>query len=349
MNSVDIHDPKQFIARLVRAGIRVVFNDNVPTAMVVLTDNGYEIRIGKEMSSYTGEDLYTVMAHEFHHIVRGDALRKNVNPRVFNLAADYVINETLDPEIIDKFEGVRYSKISEHFPNIQWPTYMPSSMLIYEKLMENGQEENNGFDEAPQNKVEDPEQAEQIHVKTLLQAREQGLEVNLSLKHMKKVSPRPQSKLKKLLQTIKKSSGKGNTFIRHRSYRRPGRIEGLRGVTRMRRQKLTVVFDRSGSMELHYMIEDAIKRWLEEDFDPEFYEFAIGFRKFGTNDEIGMGTDLEATMDYLNHHTPDIVVIITDGYFDDNYTLPSCPVVWGLTQNSRTPMLRKIDRTVKIS
>lgn len=363
-NTPDNTAARKLISQIRTAGVRVILNsDKVETACTTLSEHGYSIAIGEAYSKFPDKALKTILLHELHHIQRGDALIDTENPVLANIAQDAVINETLDKEVIDALNGVRYARLTREVTGVDWPEYTPGWKYIYgvlEETLKSGKQAIPGRALTMPVKctVKEKHKKEQLHTEACLKLRQAGCINELNIrKTIKNTKAKAIPNLRKVLEAIKKShKGKG-VPSRTRTHVRPGRIDGMRGVTRRKMSRIDIALDKSGSMDINEALVDAVHRWLQNEYEATFWEFATRYRKYGEDTDIGKETFITPILTELKRsNKTDILVVISDGLFMDrhalSYNLPDCSVIWVIKRPKQSEngkiflQLRKQDRMV---
>jgi len=305
---------------------------------VALTDRGYILALGSQIDSYNDEQAKIVLLHEIAHVLRGDCLGDgDVDPGLANIAKDSIIN-------------CGFPDFKSHFPS--GPPYywdlakeydeLPSDMipgwkLIYDVLKKNSPPMMVSFDAAPQNKTSSRKKAEQIHAKVVLEARKVEALKKLGAGPLVKgayqgrVKGQPLPPWARLLNKITRKVRKNGfgSLVHVRTYNRPGRVEGLRGVARQPRLTIEVILDVSGSCSALEPVFRGLAQTLKRHYNVRLGVFANQFaeiKRAGEVPEVGGGTEIRPVMEALDKIRPDLAIILTDGDFFDALELPTCPV-----------------------
>jgi len=347
---------KRWIAKSV---IMIDLPEDFPfPGLVKLTPYGYHIGIKKNIY---GEQRDTLLAHEIGHIIRGDMLVKNVNPLLWNIAADACINSNLSRPIIHELQGVDYDPIAEKY-NLN-PDQAPGAKIIYDLLKDEIEQQlQQGSMDQHEGMEGNEEECRKAHVRTILEALAEEIvnegSITSSGKYGNSKSviaiPKRQPLLESWLLALR-SAKIGGTPARFRSWIRPGRIPGMKGIARLSRAKVAVLADVSGSVvSLLPNILGAAKA-LQKVCNVKVMVWATDAQWYIGPDSVtnvGGGTQLSSAFKITGKNNFDAVVIITDGELADpsesNKIAPVCPIIWCLTENAKTPWKRSRDRVVEL-
>ena len=216
-----------------------------------------------------------------------------------------------------------------------------------------------GLDAPPRNSASSYEKAEEVHARTILSARKidelnkmAGLDIIISRRRVF-VKPQPLPAWARLLGKIRsriRRNGYG-TLVDVRTYNRPGRAEGLRGIGRYPRLTVLVVLDVSGScMHLEPLFR-GLAQVLKRNYDVRLALFADRFSEIKTPTsiaDVGGGTQIRPVLEGIKKINPSLAIVITDGYFfDEPSDLPNCPiwfVLKGMSSDRWRNKLRKKDK-----
>jgi len=330
-----------------------------PMTGVTLTDDGYVIFLGSELDEWTDPQVRIVLLHEIAHILRGDclSLKENVDHHLSNIAQDSVINVGF-PEFKAQFPDGRpyYWDFAAQYDELP-STYIPGWKVIYEVLKKHSPP-TNPFDKSPGNSAKDREKAEQAHAKAVLEAREIPSLRNLSASSLVptcsrgKVAIQPLPAWSRLVEKVArkvKRNGFGS-LVHVRTWNRPGRAKGLRGAARQPRLTIFLVLDVSGSCASLEPVFRGLATTLKRAYNVRLGVFANSFATISRPDEVppvGGGTEIRPVMAALDHLKPDLAIILTDGDFFDELTLPRCPV-WFVLYGDDPPWKGKLRPKDKI-
>ena len=324
-----------------------VENDS-PLTGVSLGDNGYTIFLGSDLDQYDDAQTRIVMLHEIAHVLRGDCLThgQGRDHELINVAHDSIINagfpgfKTLFPSGPPYYWD--FAAMYDELPS----TYIPGWKIIYEVLKKHSPPVE-PFDMAPQNNAKDREKAEQAHAKVVLEAREIPSLKDLGASSLVrtcakgKVAVQPIPAWARLMERIArkvKRNGFGS-LVHVRTWNRPGRVKGLRGAARQPRLTIFLVLDVSGSCQALEPVFRGLAATLKRSYNVQLGVFANSFATISHPDEVpsvGGGTEIRPVMAALDRLKPDLAIILTDGDFFDELTLPSCPVWFVLYGNDPT-------------
>lgn len=328
-------------------------------AMVKLTPYGYIISIRSDIPQ--GDERDTLLSHEVGHILRGDLLVKNVNPIVWNIAADACINSVLDRDIVRGLRGVDYDAVSKEFDLN--PEQAPGAKVIYDLLKENVEQQiSQGMMDLHEGMEGNEGECKKAHIKTILEAINEGVLDESIIKSAGKYGnssnviavPKRQPLLETWLLALR-SAKIGGTPARYRSWIRPGRIPGMKGNARLPRARVAVLADVSGSVvsmlpqilgaakALQKVCNVKVMVWATE---------ADWYRGPESVSKVGGGTQLCSAFKLVNNYDADAVVVITDGELADSgpsqNIAPKCPLIWCLTENAKAPWKRPRDKVLEL-
>lgn len=336
---------------------RIVEEDTF-TSWVALTDDGYTVHLGTHMDDYNDRQVKIIMLHEIAHILRGDCLTRapKEDKKICNIAHDCIINAGF-PDFPEQFPGRPYywdfAAQYDELPS----THIPGWKIIYEVLKKHSPSVQ-PFDMGPQNEAKDRKKAEQAHAKAVLEAREisslqelgAGSLVRTCSKGKVAVQPLPAwSRLIERIARKVKRNGFGS-LVHVRTWNRPGRVKGLRGAARQPRLTIFLVLDVSGSCASLEPVFRGLATTLKRTYNVRLGVFANSFATIshpGEVPSVGGGTEIRPVMAALNRLRPDLAIILTDGEFFDELTLPSCPV-WFVLYGNEPPWKGKLRSKDKI-
>jgi predicted metal-dependent peptidase len=344
---------------LARSVILIDLPEDFPfPGLVRLTPHGYHIGIRKDIQDVELRD--TLLAHEIGHILRGDMLVKNVNPLLWNIAADACINSNLNRESIKELGGVNYDHIAEKYDLN--PHQAPGAKIIYDLMKEDIENSGSGSMDLHEGMQGDEEECRKAHVQTILEALYDGVVNENAIRSSGKYGnssnviavPKRQPLLEQWLLALR-SAKIGGTPTRFKSWVRHGRIPGIKGTARLHRAKVAVLADVSGSVvSLLPNILGAAKA-LQKVCNVQVMVWATGAEWYTGADsvmKVGGGTQLSSAFRILGQNTFDAVVIITDGELLDSKEssdiAPNCPLIWCLTENAKAPWKRPRDKVIDL-
>lgn len=206
--------------------------------------------------------------------------------------------------------------------------------------------------------------SETEHTKTVMRAREAARQEGVDLPclpplggTMRRLSAEPwkvPARLSTVLQALEACarSARG-ALVRTRSYSRPGRVEGLRGVIRAPRMRILVALDASGSMHdwapFAVSAAAALRRTLDVELAVWADTAAMAPRAhLGEWPDVGGYTCPDAVAPLVRNF--DAVVVITDGQFDARRAQSledAAKVVWLITEQGTTEYLPRNARVVE--
>jgi len=335
-----------------------IVEENTFTSWVAITDSGYVMHLGTHMDNYSDRQVKIIMLHEIAHILRGDCLVRipKEDKQICNTAHDCIINAGF-PDFPEQFPGRPYywdyAAMYDELPS----THIPGWKVIYEVLKKHSPPMES-FDGLPQNETKDREKAEQAHAKAVLEAREIPSLKDLGASSLVrtcakgKVAVQPIPAWARLMERIArkvKRNGFGS-LVHVRTWNRPGRVDGLRGVARQPRLTIFLVLDISGSCQALEPVFRGLAATLKRSYNVRLGVFANSFATIshpGEVPSVGGGTEIRPVMAALNRLKPDLAIILTDGEFFDELTLPTCPV-WFVLYGNEPPWKRKLRSKDKI-
>ena len=312
----------------------------------------------KFVSDLTDDQLKFLVAHEcMHPMLEHNFRRQSRDPKRWNRAADYVINQLLTDEGIGKFiEGGCLNKslydagngVSEH---------------IYALLPEGGDDGDGGGMGGTGQDLEDGEGTAQDQAQQSAEWRVKVAQAAQAAKMMGKLSVGMARLVDAILNPTVDWRDVLQRFVtKHktdeRSFSRPNRrflSQGLYMPSRSGEVMGPIAFlvDCSGSVDDKQLAQMAAEmRTVHEDLRPEklhvvYFDSEVShYECYGPDDSLdirfhgGGGTDVRAAFDYLEAegYADDVVctVVLTDGYtpYPD-----SChyPLIWAMTTDMNAP------------
>lgn len=319
--------------------------------------NGKRVLYSAEfVSGLTDEELKFLVAHEcMHPMLEHNFRRQSRDPKKWNLAADYVINQLLVDEGIGKFiEGGCLDKAL-------YDAGQGVSEQIYTLLPEGGDGEG-----APGGTGMDLEDGEGTASDQAQQAAEWKVKVAQAAqaaKMMGKLSAGMERLVDGILNpTVDWRDVLQKFVVKHktdeRSFSRPNRrflSQGMYMPSRSGEIMGPIAFfvDCSGSVDDKQLAQMAAEmRTVHEDLRPEkmhvlYFDSEVShYECYGPDDSLdirfhgGGGTDVRAAFDYLEQegHADGVVctVVLTDGYtpYPDG---SNTPVIWAMTTDMTAP------------
>ena len=312
----------------------------------------------KFVSDLTDDQLKFLVAHEcMHPMLEHNFRRQSRDPKRWNMAADYVINQLLTDEGIGKFiEGGCLNKalydagngVSEH---------------IYTLLPEGGDGDGSGDMGGTGQDLEDGEGTAQDQAQQSAEWRVKVAQAAQAAKMMGKLSVGMARLVDAILNPTVDWRDVLQRFVtKHktdeRSFSRPNRRFLSQGLYMPSRSgevmgPMAFLVDCSGSVDDRQLAQMAAEmRTVHEDLRPEklhvvYFDSEVShYECYGPDDSLdirfhgGGGTDVRAAFDYLEAegHADDVVctVVLTDGYtpYPD-----SChyPLIWAMTTDMNAP------------
>lgn len=336
---------------------------------VYLAPDGYHLIVNKD--KIKAATAPTFLLHELAHIFRGDCLRKEKHPKLMNLAADCLINHNLDRDDIEKLGGVFYIPFAKE---LDLPTnYLVSTHVLYDAMVKMGDQYRKDhpqgcmFGEVSQRG--DPTDCETAHADTVLSARGavlqelekaiggklEGLALqagnnNSSGRKVRAPEPLPLALSDQIIRKLKSLTG---TSQRVRSWRRPGRVEVLRGSAFEPKYKLLVAVDVSGSCISAWPTLGGVCAYLCKRHSVDMCVFDTEACKTKSLTDLpifGGGTLIQPVFALLNRGKYDALIVLTDGELFDwpgEAGLPDVPIIW-IVLNGRLGCVKLRDKDVMI-
>lgn len=177
----------------------------------------------------------------------------------------------------------------------------------------------------------DRDQLRKKHASAVLDARKalKGTElesaINANINASNSVSSRAKIELPPALDTkipnaIIKAAGTSGVRLRERSYKRPGRVQGLKGVTRPPIAKIVCALDVSGSMTGYWDVVGGAAASLRKQFDVDLATFSDTCKKYVAGSDIenwSGGTLVTPVFEYGAKSKADVLAVFTDAEFFD--------------------------------
>jgi len=326
----------------------------------VLKDDGYTINLGSHIDDLTDEQARTIVFHEIAHILRGDCLVKDktLDHYLMNVAMDSIINSGF-PNFREMFaDPPWYPDLAEQFEELP-KDWVPGWKVIYDVLAKNGVQMV-AIDGAPKNETTDKEKAERAHAKVILEARKVKELTELGAgagivdgSRRAVVQPQPLPKWARLLAKVNRKVRRNGfgSLVRVRTYNRPGRVEGLRGIARQPRLTIMVILDVSGSCANLEPVFRGLAATLKRHYNVRLGIFANEFAEVkhpAAEVDVGGGTVWKPVKEGIDKAGPSLAIVLTDGEFFDDLVLPKCPV-WFVVYGSEphwTNRLRPKDKVI---
>lgn len=337
-------------------GMPHTYSDAVPTAAT----NGKRVLYNPEfVSNLTDEELKFLVAHEcMHPMLEHNFRRQSRDPKKWNMAADYVINQLLDDEGIGKFiEGGCLNKAL-------YDAGQGVSEAIYNLLPESndGDGDGPGIGGAGQD-LEDGEGTSQDQNQQAAEWKVKVAQAAQAAKMMGKLSAGMARLVDDILNpTVDWRDVLQKFVVKHktdeRSFSRPNRrflSQGLYMPSRSGERMGPIAFfvDCSGSVDDAQLAQMAAEvRTVHEDLHPEklhvvyFDAEVTHYDCFLPDDTVsisfhgGGGTDVRTAFDFLDAegHADGLActIVLTDGYTP--YPEGSnTPVIWAMTTDMTAP------------
>jgi hypothetical protein len=324
----------------------------VTVAGVRATGSGYEMVFGDKYFESDPYQQKTVVLHELSHIFRGDCLLflkdNKLDTMRWNVSADCLINEGLPKQHIKDLQGVLYyDGIQTIKPGVLPEQWLPPTRTIYDALeQEEGGEgygsgsQKNGLDELMRPEG-DASELRKVHARIVLEAREalEGCEEGKKLllgshyslvkasstRHVESV-PTPIPLASILLRKLTGVRNGSRELVR--TYRRPGRVELLRGSARLPRLSVLAAIDVSGSCTSLVPQFVGAGAWLGRRHSVELCMFDTEVHKFSSDVSYGGGTCFRPVWEYAQAGKYDAILMLSDGEAGDIKPHPKVPVIW---------------------
>jgi predicted metal-dependent peptidase len=336
-------------------GMPHTYSDAVKTAAT----NGKRVLYNPEfVSDLTDEQLKFLVAHEcMHPMLEHNFRRQSRDPKKWNMAADYVINQLLVDEGIGKFiDGGCLNKDL-------YDAGQGVSEQIYTLLPDQGEGGGGDGIGGTGQDLEDGEGTAQDQAQEAAEWKVKVAQAAQAAKMMGKLSVGMARLVDSILnptvdwrEVLQKFVTKHKTD--ERSFSRPNRrflSQGLYMPSRSGEVMGPIAFlvDCSGSVDDEQLAQMAAEiRMVHEDLRPEklhvvYFDAEVShYECYGPDDSLdirfhgGGGTDVRAAFDYLDQqgHADGVVctVVLTDGYTPypegANY-----PVIWAMTTDMNAP------------
>lgn len=139
IHPADLPLKREILQLVMRLGCRIFVNDSLRHPACVYVNKGAGGRAVVDIHLRTtdlgDEEVSTLFLHELSHIIRGDILVRGVDPAVWNMAADILINEGLDHEVVRRLQGMPpWSEFAKKRGMPQYP--IPSTQKLYNLLLQ---------------------------------------------------------------------------------------------------------------------------------------------------------------------------------------------------------------------
>ena len=338
----------------------VKLSSEVQTAGVQLTEKGYILHLSEKAFNLKGKTRAALLMHELSHVWRGDCLVKDVNPKVWNIAADAAINFKLNSKDFESLKeafggGVDWEELKKDFEKVQ-PKIPPSTQVIYDLLLEKGVT-GEGSEDHFLLSTGDENECAKHHVRAILDAPNVGASLSIKTEVRKgftitpKSEPRVLQALRMVLQTLQPRYGA--TLARTRSWMREGRTPCMRGHVTAPRYRVACLVDVSGSMSNLIPQVIGIAAGMNRETDCRIMLWASSAAWISSPREspnVGGGTDINAALTLSREWKPDSLIVLTDGCFFEAAQVENLPpIIWVLTLDERQALsLRGKDRVVKL-
>lgn len=333
----------QIIQALRSSGIRVEFNDKLPTCVSKLGSDGYKIILGVIYIEGDESAKQYLLRHEIMHIARGDLVNKQeADKTIDNIAMDCCIAHSIGEKEAKRLNGITWEALGDETLPKPVGGWRPLAKALKEKAINAGI----GFCKIEPN----PGEIEK-HKDTVIKLRAHGLDQMMPQIRADPYTPiikRTITSIEKILKHIK--NNQGSLRIKTRTRSRPGRIEELKGSAIVPKAKLLLAVDCSGSMESLINKAISIAFWAEKEYKVDLIAWNSNAIKIDKNKLIRLsasgGTDPNSIWPLIPKY--DATVIITDGYFDKIRPPESVPpIIWWVFETEHNIELRPVDRLFK--
>lgn len=298
--------------------------DAVPTAAT----DGRRIMVNpKFLASLPGGQVEFLLAHEAAHIMFLHAVRVGHRlPRVWNMAADYVINHLLTEDGMTFIEGVLLDA-----------RYTTTAEQVYDQLIADAEDDKGegegeggiGHDLMPSDM---PEAEAQVHAQKVRQLVAQAATVA-------RMAGKMGAELERLVGTVLTSTVPWPALLRDalqtvvrddeawsRRNRRMADVY-LPGRYSLRLESICIIVDTSGSIGAEELSQALAEiRAVAEQTQPETLRVLAADIRVVSDEEVdwdsplnltfdgGGGTDMRVPLEHVEQYNPAAVVLITDGY-----------------------------------
>ncbi len=244
------------LAVMAWAKIKFVHTAEYPRPCVYWREGAFTIDGGQAWGTYTPAEQYFVLLHEYAHVTRGDLRMKKVDHRRWNIAADAVINHSLQ----GLTEGalwetvITYDKLRAQYPAL--PVTIPTTRAIYEVLQEDADQSPDDYTPCGGDEKDD-KAIIQATFRAILGAKQlpdgakvciEGSGWSLSEGPARALALPDVAACTQLMEILRLIRSKPVGYKQTRSYMREGRVASLRGVQRVPRPSVAVALDVSGSV-----------------------------------------------------------------------------------------------------
>lgn len=341
---------------------------------VRLTPNGYVLNLGRDFYDlYSEGQKKVILLHEISHVLRGDCLARyteEIDRSFMNEILNLIVNQGLESEFEKNFPRCPvvgrppiYKDVKAEMENL--PEYVPDKITLYNLLKNNRYRLVMGLDAPPELDAENEEEKERAkiaHIKAFMDAREvedqtmkalAGKDLSIGMAPVS-VQMQPLPIWAKAIENVQsKMRSCKSSLSRVRTYNRPGRVEGLRGISRQPKLSVFVILDVSGSCEHLKPTFLGIAATLKRRFDVRLGIFADRFAELQSAyklKDVGGGTQISPVISAIEKAKPDLAIIITDGHFFDNLNIRKVtPRLWFVIFGEKpgwADLLRKGDRLI---
>ena len=323
-------------------------SDDIPTAAT----NGKRVKFNPTfIEDMTDEELKFLVAHEvFHPMMDHNFRRGDRNPRKWNRACDYVINQLLTQENVGKMPsgGLLNAQIYQAGNGTSDGIYN-----ILEDDQDGGDDGGYADGNGPFDDCEDADGGPAEQAQAQAEMKIQVAQAAQAAKMMGKLSANMQRLVSEVLQpkvdwrdVLQRFAQKARTD--QRTYARPNRIFAAQGlylpsVTGERMGELLFAVDCSGSIDQHTLNQFAAEiRKVKDDCLPVcihviYFDSTVShYESYAPDDDLdikphgGGGTAFSPVFRYAEEHgiEPVACAFLTDLYCHDFGDAPDYPVLW---------------------
>ncbi len=350
--------------------VHATVDTEFPTAYVQLCPDGYHMHINPN-STHNISELHTLLLHELSHIFRGDCLREEKDKEVMGITTDCIINHNLNHEDVAAMGGCQYVPVAVQ---VKLPTdYLVPTLVLYDALRKLKKKQRkgikclcDGFGKKGRKK-----DCSTAHADLIISARGKVMKdlkkemKGISEKRLRLVGNATSSRAKVEApdplplalpnQILKKLKSVNGSSMRQRSWKRPGRVELLRGISYTPRYKLLIAIDVSGSCVQFWKQLGGTAAYLRSRHAVDLSIFdtkAYLTKSLSELEVFGGGTLIQPTFELFKRGRYDALVVLTDGMLFDwpaTKELPNAPIVWIIPGgNLEAVKLRDNDRLIPL-
>ena len=274
------------------------------------------------------KEVLGIFAHEYYHIIYNHVIRRgNRNPLLWNLAADVVVNESVESRLGFKIPDIFIKRGKGIFKDL--PADLKTTTKIYDWIIKTAKEMSKEESQYAQDHEDQQNKAKNESDKT------DNKQDSNSRKKAGQASDKNNDEIKEVLgvsldgldwidlvKAMQIEAGRLVVRTHKRGYRRPARYEPMGAIlpynkSYQHRPKIDVYIDVSGSMnENPKIIFSGLKTILSKlrIYRPKFFSFNESIREIDMNKNIsiGGGTDIKKVIKKITDDHVDLAILITD-------------------------------------